>query len=223
MNKMNVEVLPDSTGTRDNTKWNLHRVSSTRVLCLDTHAITHTGATLYGGLKYDTDTSVMIEQSRSYTSEEVYASRGFVPDSTIRAGWKYLPATKTEVESIASKMKTHGMQANVYTENVGTEESFKALSGKRTPIIHLATHGFFFKDEEVKQKSFFEAMDFGNNITRPDNSLLRSGLVLSGGQHAWLGEPIPDNVEDGILLAKEIASMALRGTDLVVLSACETG
>lgn len=223
MNKMNVEVLPDSTGTRANTKWNLHRVSSTRVICMDTPKVSHTGATLYGGLKYDTDTAIMIEQSRGYETDGYFASRGFIADTTIRAGWKYLPATKIEVENISKDMQSHGLKCDVYVGEVGTEESFKALSGKRTPIIHLATHGFFFKDEEVKRKSFFEAMDLGNNMTRPDNSLLRSGLVLSGGQHAWLGEPIPDNVEDGILLAKEIASMDLRGTDLVVLSACETG
>lgn len=58
---------------------------------------------------------------------------------------------------------------------------------------------------------------------KPDNSLKRTGLILAGGQKAWLGEAIPDNVEDGILLAEEIASMDLTGTDLVVLSACETG
>ena len=58
---------------------------------------------------------------------------------------------------------------------------------------------------------------------RQDNSLKRSGLILAGAQKAWLGEPIPDEVEDGILLAEEIAAMDLTGTDLVVLSACETG
>ena len=58
---------------------------------------------------------------------------------------------------------------------------------------------------------------------QPDNSLKRSGLILAGAQKAWLGEPIPDDVEDGILLAEEIATMDLTGTDLVVLSACETG
>ena len=50
----------------------------------------------------------------------------------------------------------------------------------------------------------------------------RSGLILSGGQNAWLGEDIPDNVEDGICFSDEISLMDLTSTELMVLSSCET-
>ena len=53
--------------------------------------------------------------------------------------------------------------------------------------------------------------------------MLRSGLMLSGGNRAWQGEKVPESIEDGVLTAREISHMDLRGTDLVVLSACETG
>ena len=56
-----------------------------------------------------------------------------------------------------------------------------------------------------------------------DNPLNRCGLMMTGGQKAWLGEEIPSEIEDGILLGSEIARMDLSSVDLVVLSACNTG
>lgn len=224
LHQINVEVLKDSIGRQANEKYNLYRVSSTRQLCIEKPKVKYTNATLYGGLIYEMDSTQMIAQSRTYHSAEDYvASRGFVADSSMREGWSYLPATKSEVEMIARQMYEQGIRPERYTETVGTEESFKALSGKQIPIIHLATHGFFLKDEEARKQDYFQALNLESSKDIEDNSLKRSGLILSGGQRAWLNQPIPANVEDGILLAEEIATMDLSGTDLVVLSACQTG
>ena len=142
----------------------------------------------------------------------------------MRAGWKSLPATKTEVDAISNMLESHKIGVKTYTGVVGNEESFKSLSGKKIPIIHLATHGFFYKNDDVNKKPFLEQICMeSQNYFKPDNSLKRSGLILAGAQRAWAGEQIPSNVEDGILLAEEIAAMDLSGIDLVVLSACETG
>lgn len=224
LHQINVEVLKDSIGRQANEKYNLYRVSSTRQLCIEKPKVKYTNATLYGGLIYEMDSTQMIAQSRTYHSTDDYvASRGFVADSTMRVGWSYLPATKSEVEMIARQMYEQGIRPERYTETVGTEESFKALSGKQIPIIHLATHGFFLKDEEARKQDYFQALNLESSKDIEDNSLKRSGLILAGGQRAWLNQPIPANVEDGILLAEEIATMDLSGTDLVVLSACQTG
>ncbi|MBQ2352058.1 MAG: CHAT domain-containing protein, partial [Bacteroidales bacterium] len=72
---------------------------------------------------------------------------------------------------------------------------------------HIATHGFFLPTDEKLSG---------------DQSLVQSGLLLSGANYAWQDMPLPEGIEDGILTAKEISFMDLRKTDLVVLSACQT-
>jgi CHAT domain-containing protein len=77
-------------------------------------------------------------------------------------------------------------------------------------VLVLSTHGFF---EEEKPA--------GESSQTSSNPLLRCGLLLAG-----CNKPIDASVndgEDGILTGLEIVSVDLRGTDLVVLSACETG
>lgn len=221
--QINVELLQDADGRLANEKYNLHRVSSTRELCFEKPNIAHSAAVLYGGLTYNMDSTAMIAQSRAVRpEEEFYAMRGLQLDS-LRGKLNYLSASKTEVEKISEQMNQHGIRTTLYVEQIGNEESFKALSGKKTPIIHLATHGFFFKNEEAKVKPFFRMMSMDQERPRPDNSLRRSGLAFAGAQKAWDGEEIPKGIDDGVMLAQEIASMDLAGTDLVVLSACETG
>jgi len=59
-------------------------------------------------------------------------------------------------------------------------------------------------------------------IYSPD-PLIRSGLALAGANHAWQGEKLPKGVEDGILTSRDVSRMNLMNTELVVLSACQTG
>jgi len=56
-----------------------------------------------------------------------------------------------------------------------------------------------------------------------DHPMLRSGLIMAGGNTAWQGKQTLEGKEDGILTAYEISQMNLSNTELVVLSACETG
>ena len=53
--------------------------------------------------------------------------------------------------------------------------------------------------------------------------MLRSGLIMAGGNATWTGKNVSNQSEDGILTAYEISQMNLSNTELVVLSACETG
>ena len=101
-----------------------------------------------------------------------------------------------------------------YIGNKGTEASFKALSGQNTGLIHVGTHGFFYRSDDTLN---IQKYHLGNN------PLSHSGLLFAGADNKWFGDSIPNGVDDGFLTALEISSLDFRGLDLVVLSACETG
>lgn len=223
LQQLSIEILKDSLGRMACEKYNLKRISSSRQICKKNEEVGYSSAALFGGIIYDLDAKDMVANSSIFHDEHFIATRGLITDTINRAGWGYLSGTKEEIDQIDVLMKSHGVSTNIYSEMNGSEEAFKALSGKHITIIHIATHGFFFKDEEAKKKPYFETIFDGEKSEDANNSLKRSGLIMAGGQNAWLGDNLPDNVEDGVLLAEEIAVMDLSGTDLVVLSACETG
>lgn len=112
-----------------------------------------------------------------------------------------LPGTLAEIRTIEKLINQNDGKTIVLEGRHATEASLKSQS--LPDIVHLATHGFFISSE--------------NNFVNP---LLKSGLVLAGVNK----KSMEDNAaEDGVLTAFEIASLDLKNTRLVVLSACETG
>ncbi len=82
-------------------------------------------------------------------------------------------------------------------------------------VLHIATHGFFQGDVE-------------GEIKYNTNPLYRSGILLSGAAETLESKPdlrgnVQTGKEDGILTAFEALNLNIDNTDLVVLSACETG
>lgn len=110
-----------------------------------------------------------------------------------------LPATAAEGEAIASVMPG----ALLLAGEAATETAVKATRGPK--VLHIATHGFFLNEQRP-----------GSGL-RHENAMLRSGLVLAGVTRLRSGQ------DDGVLTAEEAASLDLAGTQLVVLSACDTG
>ena len=229
LHQIPIESLPIGNGKIMSDVYNMHRLSSTRELVKEKKEVKYTKAVLYGGLNYDMTDNELLAENQTYSknaSEEYFVSRGLLEDSIRGYKWDNLSNTQQEVDYISDLMKKNQITTQTYKENKGNEESFKALSGHEYNIIHLATHGFFYPDEEAKEKDYFKPMLLNEHYrmyNEVDMSMWRSGLVMSGGNRAWKGDTIPDKVEDGILKAQEIGDLDLRGADLVVLSACNTG
>jgi CHAT domain-containing protein len=131
-----------------------------------------------------------------------------------------LPGTRTEVETIVRRWKESITEpALAYFGTDASEYRFKtAASGSR--VIHLATHGFFLGHER-QENQWLEAPNRDIGFAG-ENPLLLSGLYFAGANRRSQVTGDGD-VEDGILTAYEISALNLEGTELVVLSACETG
>jgi len=129
-----------------------------------------------------------------------------------------LPGTKVEIDNVTKILKTAAYQVTAFTQKTATEANLKKL--KAPVLVHIATHGYFLKDVDAEGSAFGISLDNAN-----DNPLLRSGLLLSGAAGTVSGKRMPnlESNDNGVLTAYEAMNLDLEGTDLVVLSACETG
>lgn len=127
-----------------------------------------------------------------------------------------LPGTKTEVAGINQLLKSSGYQVSELIQRDATETNLK--SARQVSVLHIATHGYFLKDVE---KTNWPLGVHADNAK--DNVLLRSGLMLTGASEADKAKTGLDSTNNGIMTSYEAMNLDLKGTNLVVLSACETG
>ena len=222
LHKIAFNAIPITGGKRLMDQYDLRLVSSTRevVSIKKKTARTPSSAVVYGGILYDENERSMRDAARGYDAP-TGQSRAMQITSGGGTGWSYLKATETESREIQEFFRQKRITASLLSGNAGNEESFKALSGKKTAVIHLATHGFFLSDIEKNYEDMERLQRMGGGQQALENPLLRSGIILAGANNAWTNKPVA-GVEDGVLFADEVASLNLLGTELVVLSACET-
>lgn len=145
--------------------------------------------------------------------------------STLRADvvehpWSPLPGTRREAEAIQRLLP----QAQLFLGSDATKQRLLELPSPA--VLHIATHGFFLEDASAPAGSrALGSTGPAASSPRPADPLLRSGLVLSGARSlapsaSGTASPRPDSA---LVTALELAGMDLWGTQLVVLSACDTG
>lgn len=128
-----------------------------------------------------------------------------------------LPGTKVEVESIDQYLLTNNWKRNVNIGVEANEVKFKKIASPK--LLHIASHGFFMNDLSFDDREQnFESSHNDLNA----NPLLRSGVLLTGSAKAIINNE-RSGEEDGIVTAYEAMNLNLDNTELVVLSACETG
>jgi CHAT domain-containing protein len=134
-----------------------------------------------------------------------------------------LPGTKKEVEDITKILTVKGFKVNKIMGKQAQEAELKKLKSGASPrIVHIATHGFFLND----LSEFGGEKLFGIDIEKAkENPLLRSGLMLANAEASMDDKNTQEfrSDDNGILTAYEAMNLGLDGTEIVVMSACETG
>ncbi|MFN0215944.1 MAG: tetratricopeptide repeat protein [Saprospiraceae bacterium] len=242
LHRINLGAIPVPSTTRGleitfANQYRLVLLGSTRQLVNQSTGVLPTSmqAVLFGGIDYDANTEIVektsIRDSLSMGQpvfERSLAPAPFFFDTTTQAWvtskWRPLPGTETEVRHIAGQLQKHQFSAQLLTSSAANEETFKQL-GRNEPsprILHLATHGYFFPDPASNPKG--QTSDETSLVFKSSKQpMIRSGLILAGANTAWVTHHSPTEHEDGILTAYEISQQNLSNTELVVLSACETG
>lgn len=159
-------------------------------------------------------------KSRATTSENtatMFGNPTFYLTASTDQRISPLPGTEKEVTQVQFMLKQKGWLTAEYIENLASEEKIKEMSNPK--IFHIATHGFYRPTAQVTLEQQIE----GNEAVMAQNPLMRTGLLLKGAGDLMDKTSYNFNMENGILTAYEAMSLNLDKTDLVVLSACETG
>jgi CHAT domain-containing protein/Flp pilus assembly protein TadD len=129
-----------------------------------------------------------------------------------------LPGTKVEIEAIDKILTTSGYKVTLRQQKEASEATLKRV--KSPALMHIATHGYFLADADLSKGGDAMGVDAEN---AKNNPLLRSGLILAGAPKQENTTQDFQSNDNGVLTAYEAMNLSLDGTDLIILSACETG
>ena len=197
LHQMAIEYLmPDTTKT-------CYRLTSTRNLIKKRIAPKMESALLCGGIEYGA------QFMPSNRDNDVVAYRFLAPYTTTI---KKLPGARKEVDSIyAFRNNPHD---TLLVGEAATDEAFLRAMKRHYDVIHLSTHGYFGGRIGIY------------NDIKPllgDESMSKSGLLFAGSANTLTDKNFDDNMFDGVLSATELSKQDFSKTELIVLSACQTG
>ena len=230
IDKRGVVIETEKANTEQNAeylmdRYTMHQLTSTRYLAMGLkqkvkEPIGNTMA-MVGGVNYDYLPGTTSTPKKNKKDKNANRS-----SETVAGKLAYLEGTKTEVEQINQQVTTATWQTKLIENNNATEETITKLEGKEAKgILHIATHGFAFSEYDFKDTTV-NKNSLRYSYRYSTNPMVRSGLILAGGNWAWTGSDTLTKLgaeQNGILTALEVSQLNLKNTKLVVLSACETG
>jgi len=183
----------------------LCRIQTSRDLLDPSKTINQGTLVAMGGIDYNKFPHKSLK-TETYTSDDYSYKRAIKHTTEKIKSFDALQFSKNEVENIKMFYQLSQKKTPVIFRGTSANE-YQLKQLKSTPhVLHLSTHGFYLESNEED----------------PDRPMLLSGLALAGCNLGLKGKKGPRN-EDGILYAIEVAGLNLFDTELVVMSACDTG
>ena len=212
-------------------RYSIRYVASGRDLLREREASATELLAVFGNPDFGSEPELIAQQTETSSPLAMRASEmGDFGNMSLRA----LPGTDKECAGLKAQAEALAKPIQLFLGADATEAQLQEINSPR--ILHLATHGFFLpesKDEHEEPKLGTGRMNLiggaQNDRRTPvilKNPMHRSGLALAGAQRtleAWAKGEAPPNDNDGIITAEEVGGLKLKGTWLVVLSACDTG
>ncbi|MBS1910888.1 MAG: CHAT domain-containing protein [Bacteroidetes bacterium] len=237
LNRVTFGLVQDSTGRRLQDRYELHYLTSSRDLTREQDSAPARGrpvAFLIGNPDFAVDSAALAIARGMEPSQllgDTGVARSALPESDLHGvrsaqiGIRLSPlsATKAELSEVALVLRSHGYAVHLLDSVHATEEAFGRVQSPA--VLHIATHGFTLDAPRRELDSGGSMVLRGGAYRMQDVNYpyLRTGILLAGADHAWTGHQPYTGIRDGIVTAFDISHMDFTGTELVVLSSCESG
>ena len=239
LTRLPFEILPTADGKRLIDSWHFSYVSVGR----DLLRLTRSASRIHGGAVVVADPNYDLAAPPAAAGPTDSLTEGKSPGVLLPAGMTTRPGG---AQSGSPKLRgelgraclSFGKLPNTRLEardvgailgvgaHTGDDATVGLIRSCRSPwILHLATHGFFLESACQAASAVANPQPMPERFIESDlgNPLLRSGVALAGA-NTWLRDlPLPAHAGCGLLTAEDVVGLDLLDTELVVLSACETG
>ncbi|MCQ2203712.1 MAG: CHAT domain-containing protein [Bacteroidales bacterium] len=137
-----------------------------------------------------------------------------------RSSWGNIEHTKIEIDAIEKNISPI-LDVKKLSGTNADERVVRTECNKSPVFAHFATHAFLYKKEDVESEAFPLNGFLNPQAMKPE--LNYSGLVLNGANRTQNNLQKVSTLADGLFFADEISQLNMQGTQLVCLSACQSG